>query len=586
VTAPAWPAALAVAMVCAATLAVGALGLRLSRTTSDFYVASRVVSPRWNASAIGGEYLSAASFLGVAGLVLAAGADMLWYPIGYTAGYVVLLILVAAPLRRSGAFTLPDFAEIRMGSARLRRVASVLVVGIGWLYLLPQFQGAGLALRAATGAPVWLGAVIVAGVVVLNVLAGGMRSITIVQAFQYWLKLTAIAVPVFFLLAVWWHDGAPAAPADGRPVTVRPVTVRLVDTVRVRADAPTTVTLHGVLDGRPVDGAVRLDPAEVAVFSAGSTVTLAAGEPVPRAEAILGRGGSGAAPAGPAHRDHALYRTYSLLIALLLGTMGLPHVIVRFYTNPDGGGARRTAAAVVGLLGVFYLFPPVYAALGRVYASDLLLTGRTDTVVLALPSRMLPSGAGEALAALVMGGAFAAFLSTSSGLTVSVAGVLSQDLLRHRTRTGVAGFRAGAVLAVVVPAGGTLLATRVGLADTVGLAFAVAASTFCPLLVLGIWWRRLSVAGALAGLAVGGLTATTAAVVTMLGWVPAGLAGALLAQPAAWTVPLSFAVMLLVSLRTPATVPAGAGRVLTRLHVPEAVRAARATPPADVPAEA
>ncbi|WP_083420116.1 MULTISPECIES: cation acetate symporter [unclassified Pseudofrankia] len=612
-------------MVCVATLAVGALGLRLSRTTSDFYVASRVVSPRWNASAIGGEYLSAASFLGVAGLVLAAGADMLWYPIGYTAGYVVLLVLVAAPLRRSGAFTLPDFAEIRMGSARLRRVASVLVVGIGWLYLLPQFQGAGLALRAATGAPAWLGAVIVAGVVVLNVLAGGMRSITIVQAFQYWLKLTAIAVPVFFLLAVWWRDGAPAAPADGHPVTVRPVTVRLVDTVRVRVDTPTTFTMYGVLNGHPVAGPVRLAPdgvrdgsgpagtsaeadatvrasggagrlpaqagetvrlgtAGTAVLSAGSTVTLPAGTPVPRAEAILSRGGTGAVPAGAARRDHALYRTYSLLVALLLGTMGLPHVIVRFYTNPDGGGARRTAAAVIGLLGAFYLFPPVYAALGRVYAPDLLLTGRTDTVVLALPARVLPGAAGEALAALVMGGAFAAFLSTSSGLTVSVAGVLSQDLLRRRTRTGVAGFRAGAVLAVAVPAAGTLLATRVGLADTVGLAFAVAASTFCPLLVLGIWWRRLSVAGALCGLGIGGLTATSAAMVTMLGWAPAGLAGALLAQPAAWTVPLSFAVMLLVSLRTPATVPAGVGRVLTRLHVPEAVRAARAAPPDSTPA--
>ena len=100
----------AVTLVCVVTLGVGALGLRLSRTTSDFYVASRAVSPRWNASAIGGEYLSAASFLGVAGLVYSLGADMLWFPVGYTMGYLVLLVLVAAPLRRSGAYTLPDFA--------------------------------------------------------------------------------------------------------------------------------------------------------------------------------------------------------------------------------------------------------------------------------------------------------------------------------------------------------------------------------------------------------------------------------------------------------------------------------------------
>lgn len=106
----------AVTVVVLVTVLVGALGLRISRTTSDFYVASRTVGPRLNAAAISGEYLSAASFLGVAGLVLLQGPEMLWYPVGYTAGYLVLLVLVAAPLRRSGAYTLPDFAEARLQS--------------------------------------------------------------------------------------------------------------------------------------------------------------------------------------------------------------------------------------------------------------------------------------------------------------------------------------------------------------------------------------------------------------------------------------------------------------------------------------
>ena len=139
-------AALAVALVSAATIVVGALSLRLSRTTDDFYVASRTVTPLWNASAIGGEYLSAASYLGIAGLILAFGVDMLWYPIGYTAGYLALLVLVAAPLRRSGAYTLPDFAEGRLRSRQVRRASSILVVAIGWLYLVPQLQGASLTL--------------------------------------------------------------------------------------------------------------------------------------------------------------------------------------------------------------------------------------------------------------------------------------------------------------------------------------------------------------------------------------------------------------------------------------------------------
>lgn len=568
---PTWPAILAVALVGAATVGVGAVGLRLSRTTSDFYVASRAVGPFWNASAIGGEYLSAASFLGVAGLVLAYGMDSLWYPIGYTAGYLVLLALVAAPLRRSGAYTLPDFAELRLGSRTVRRLSSLLVVGIGWLYLLPQFNGAGLALRTVTGAPRWVGDLLVVVIVVAGVVAGGMRSITFVQAFQFWLKLTAIVVPVVFVALAWQADGAPDPAAPGTPTVRESVTVRLPDTVRVNVDTPTTLTITGQVDGRAVDGPVTLWPGP-AELSAGSRVTLAAGTVVPHVETIPpSDGGPWATPSsGAGGRDYPLYRVYSLLLALLFGTMGLPHVLVRFYTNPDGRAARRTTTVVVGLLGLFYLFPSFYGAMGRLYAPDLLLTGRTDAVVLLLPARLLPSPWAELLTALVVGGAFAAFLSTSSGLTVSVAGVLSQDLLRGRLRASVLGFRVGAVIAVLVPAALSLLTLRTSLADTVGLAFAVAASTFCPLLVLGIWWRGLTRRGAIAGLVVGGALASTAVLVTITRGSTSGLLGALLAQPAAWTVPTAFAVMIVVSLLTRTDREARhAGTVLVRLHAPE-----------------
>jgi Na+(H+)/acetate symporter ActP len=565
-----WPQILSVVLVCIATLGVGALGFRLSRTTSDFYVASRVVSPRSNAFAICGEYLSAASFLGVAGLVLAFGVDILWYPVGYAAGYLVLLALVAAPLRRSGAYTLPDFAEIRLRSQLVRRLASVLVVGIGWLYLLPQFQGAGLALRTVTGAPQWVGALLVAVVVLLNVVAGGMRSITIVQAFQFWLKLTAIALPVAFLALAWVADGRPDPGASGLPVARTETTVQLPDTVTVVVDRPIRVLVHGVVDGHRVDGPLDL-PHGKAVLQAGTRVTLAKGTVVPHVVDITASTGHvwGTPTSGAGGRDHPLYRLYSLLLALLFGTMGLPHVLVRFYTNPDGRAARRTTLVVIGLLGLFYVFPPFYGAMGRVYSTDLLMTGRTDAVVLLLPERMLGSPWGLVVSALVTAGAFAAFLSTSSGLTVSVAGVLSQDLLRGRLRATVRGFRLGAVIAVGAPATLSLLAVRTSLADTVGLAFAVAASTFFPLLALGIWWRRLTAAGAMAGLAVGGVLASGAVTVTIVRGSSHGLVGALLAQPAAWTVPTAFAVMISVSLLTRRTVPAAANQIMVRLHAPE-----------------
>ena len=110
----------AIALVVLLTGMIGAYGVRFARTTNDFLVASRTVRPAWNAAAISGEYLSAASFLGVAGLIAVYGPDALWYPVGFTAGYLALQLFVAAPLRRSGAYTVPDFAEIRWGSRRLR----------------------------------------------------------------------------------------------------------------------------------------------------------------------------------------------------------------------------------------------------------------------------------------------------------------------------------------------------------------------------------------------------------------------------------------------------------------------------------
>src|SRR5690606_32204591 len=359
----------AVVLTAVATVMIGAYGLRAARTTSDFYVASRTVTPWWNASAIGGEYLSAASFLGVAGLILAYGADTLWFPVGYTAGYLMLLVLVAAPLRRSGAYTLPDFAEARLESLVARRVASVLVVTIGWLYLLPQFQAAGLTLRTVTGAPQWAGPVVVAAVVLISVLGGGMRSITFVQAFQYWLKLTALAVPVVFLLLVWHVDGRPEVASGEQPVFAETTTVDVATDVTIEVPGPVIVDIDGTLDDEQIDERRLVLPGEVDV-AAGTTLVFPEGAPIPRASRLTPLDGEAWALPLQANGEHPLYNTYSLILALFFGTMGLPHVLVRFYTNPDGRAARRTTVAVLGLLGLFYVLPAVYGALGRLYTPE------------------------------------------------------------------------------------------------------------------------------------------------------------------------------------------------------------------------
>jgi Na+(H+)/acetate symporter ActP len=574
------PAAIvAIGLVAVGTLVAGSLGLRRARTTGDFYVASRSVSPRWNAAAIGGEYLSAASFLGIAGLVLAFGFDVLWYPVCYTAGYLVLLALVAAPLRRSGAYTLPDFAQIRLGSTIVRRVSSGLVVLIGWLYLVPQFRGASLTMRTETGAPHWVGGLVVCTVVLGAVVVGGMRSITFAQAMQFWLKFIALLVPALVLIGVWQHRGDGIA--DGYPRAVADRTVTVDSATTVRSEITEALTIHGTVDGAPVDGPVTLVAGSTHHLAAGTRVSLRRGDVVPVTTSLPAQQNqSWLRPLGSGS-NHALYRSLSLILAICLGTMGLPHVLVRFYTNPDGRDARRTTLGVLVLLSCFYLVPTVFGALGRHYTPDLLLTGDTDATVLTLPERMIGGSWGVALSSLVTAGAFAAFLSTASGLTVSVAGVLSQDLLRPReARPGedqrarrIRTFRLAAVLGIAIPYALSLPSQYLGLAAIVGLAFAVAAATFCPLLVLGIWWRRLTDAGALAGLLVGGVLASTAVLLTITSDVRHGWIGALLAQPAAWAVPCTFTVMVVVSLATAHRVPLDVGRVMVQLHAPEGLLA-------------
>ncbi|GAS98029.1 Na+/solute symporter [Mycolicibacterium canariasense] len=548
-----------------ATVAIGAYGVRLSRTTSDFLVASRSVGPRWNAAAISGEYLSAASFLGVAGLIAKYGADALWYPVGFTAGYLGLLLFVAAPLRRSGAYTVPDFAEFRLGSARLRKVAMLVVVVICVFYLAPQYQGAGLALKTLLGVPVWIGPLLVGGIVISNVVGGGMRSITFVQAFQYWLKLTAIAIPALALLALFLHDraelGGPLPPRVQHDTTVT------IDTdVVVQVIDPAGITVTGALDGRDVNAASIGAPGDH-TLGAGSTLNLAAGAATPVVAGTPGTGSAWITSGGGLGGGHPLYQVVSIIVATFLGTMGLPHVLVRFYTNPDGRAARRTALAVIALLSVFYLFPILLGVFSRLYVPQLLITGSADAAVLLAPGSTVGGVAGQLLGALVAAGAIAAFLATSSGLLVSIAGSLATDVLRGRVRD----FRVAAVVGGLIPIPLSLVVSGLELSRSVGLAFAVAASTLCPLLVLGIWWRGLTATGAACGLITGGGVCGGAVVVAISGGVDDDVLGGwpavMIGYPAAVSVPLAFATMIVVSRFTRAT--PDVARIFARMHVPE-----------------
>jgi Na+(H+)/acetate symporter ActP len=410
---------------------------------------------------------------------------------------------------------------------------------------------------------------VVAVIVAINVSLGGMRGITYVQAFQFWIKVFAIAVPAIILLIHF--GGLPERAAlFGRALPhagSRGFTVRLSAPQRAQFPEAGSFIVHGRRVHVRAGGWVTL-PAQTPVrIPPRGIVPVASGTPALRGQAW-------ARPVGGTGRG-APVLVYSLLLATFLGTMGLPHVLVRFYTNPDGHAARRTTVRVLGLLSLFYLFPAVYGALGRVLTPQLYTTGQTDDVVLTLPHTAWPGAGGTILTAVTCAGAFAAFLSTSSGLLVSLAGTFSHDVwprLRHTVPSGAPvrrlHFRLAALGAMVIPGLLALAVRDVDISILVGWAFALAASSFCPMFLLGIWWSRLTARGAAAGMCAGMLVATSAIFVGLAMGEPTNGALALLGQPAIASVPAAFLTMIGVSLRDPRRVPDVESQMLA-LHAPE-----------------
>ena len=556
------------------TIVMGFRSAKSSKSASDFFVAGRSVSVGWNASAISGEYLSAASFMGVAGMVMLSGYDALWYPVCYACGYLFLLLFIAGPLRRFGAYTIPDFAEGRYDSPVFRKIAVCFVLFIGFFYTMPQMKGAGTTLAYIfPGLPYWVGVAVVGAVITLNVALGGMKGITLVQAVQYWIKMFAISVPVFVLLSVYGGYG------------------KNLSLNKTSQDASTPVAI-------------------VAPAEAGQE-RLALPEKAPKDEAWI-------APFGPLTTKAAkaaglsaeetkplsLLYTFSLIVALVCGTAGLPHILVRFYTNPDGVAAKKTTMWVMILIGVFYVFPPVFGVLGRNFLPELYAaTGSKgpDKVVLELPTLIAQKYGilGSILSGITCAGAFAAFMSTFSGLLVSMTGALAHDVYGRMLRPNATPAQRMAMFkwcAVLVGGIAVLLGAMVEPLEInfmVGQAFAIAAASYFPLLFMSVWWRGMTMKGAATGMLTGGLCALFAAALVNvstlatdkgpMGKIFASFAGLndfwkahpllriLCEQPAIWSVPLSIGLMIVVSKATKKTIPADIRMKMLVLHAPEAL---------------
>ena len=555
------------------TLFIGFWSARQSKTAHDFFVAGRSVSVGWNASAISGEYLSAASFMGVAGMVMSVGYDALWYPVCYACGYLFLLLFIAGPLRRFGAYTIPDFAEGRFDSPLFRKIAVVFVLFIGFFYTMPQMKGAGVTLAYIfPGLPYWAGVALVGGVITLNVALGGMKGITVVQAFQYWLKMFAIAVPVFVLMAVYGGYGKQLEKNHPPQVAFelgRAFGDRIARNTGQRS--PPGPVASKQVELTPPNGppaSTWLNPFGPLTTKAAKTAKLTA----------------------QAQRPYSLLYTYSLIIALVCGTAGLPHILVRFYTNPNGSAAKRTTMWVMILIGIFYLFPPIVGVLGRNLAPELYSsTGvkGTDSVVLQLPrilNREFP-GLGSILSGITCAGAFAAFMSTFSGLLVSMTGAVAHDVYGRMLRPGANAsqrLRAFKIAAVLLGTVAVLLGSQVEelpINFMVGQAFAIAAASYFPLLFMSIWWRGMTMKGAATGMLAGGLLALACTTITNLSdlkkialgpfWANHPLLRILAEQPAIWTVPLALGLMAVVSRLTATEVVGDVEKKMLVLHAPE-----------------
>lgn len=561
----------------AITIWMGIWSARKSKTASDFFVAGRSVSVGWNASAISGEYLSAASFMGVAGMVMSSGYDALWYPVCYACGYLFLLLFIAGPLRRFGAYTIPDFAEGRFDSPLFRKIAVVFVLFIGFFYTMPQMKGAGVTLAYIfPGMPYWAGVVLVGAVITLNVALGGMKGITLVQAFQYWAKMFAISVPVFVLMAVFGfynqHIGANVTPGETAP----------------RAEA-------AEVGREPLVPKAPTDQAWVAPFGPLTTkAVMAAAAARPEAER--------AAYLEEHQKPYSLLYTYSLIMALVCGTAGLPHILVRFYTNPDGAAAKRTTMWVMILIGIFYVFPPIFGVIGRNLMPELYSgvgAKGTDKVVLELPT--LLSGKSSVLGSILSGitcaGAFAAFMSTFSGLLVSMTGALAHDVYGRMLRPKstphqrLVAFKVSSVIIGGIAIGLGCFVEPLEINFMVGQAFAIAAASYFPLLFMSVWWRGMTMKGAAVGMLAGGLCALFSAALTNFStlaldkgpmgkiftgfaplnsfWAQHPLLRILAEQPAIWTVPLAIGLMIVVSKMSARDVPGDIRLKMLVLHAPE-----------------
>jgi cation/acetate symporter len=467
----------------AITLGITYWAARRTRTTEHFYAAGRSISPGQNGFALAGDYMSAASFLGIAGLVSTTGFDGLIYSTGWLVGWPVVLFLIAEPLRNLGKYTFADVVAARLRQTPVRIASAVGTLATVLLYLIAQMVGAGGLIKLMFGLQYETAIAIVGGAMIAYVLFGGMLATTWVQIVKAFLLLGGAFILAMLVLA-------------------------------------------------------RFGMSPAALFAAASAKY---------GSAVLNPGKLVANPLD----------AISLGMALMFGTAGLPHILMRFYTVPDAKAARTSVFYATGLIGFFYLLTFVlgFGAMVLVGPDAIKAVDKGGNMAAPLLAEFL---GGTAFLGFIAAVAFATILAVVAGLTLSGAAALSHDLWVNVVRKGDASageqLRVARVATIVLGVIAVVLGITFkgqNVAFMVSLAFAIAASGNFPALLLSIFWRRLTTAGAVSSMVFG--TVATLVLIYLsptiqvdilkhaTAWFP-------LKNPALLTIPLSFVIGITVSL--------------------------------------
>ncbi|MBE0417019.1 MAG: cation acetate symporter [Coriobacteriia bacterium] len=515
---------IAIVMVIGLTIFTVGLAIfvrRFTRTTADFYLAGRKVGTIANASAISGDYLSAASFLGVAAAVYASGLDGVWFAAGFAGGFIVVVLFIASALRRFGEYTVADFAYGRFGSDRIRLVTVVMVLLTSLFYMAPQMYGAGTTWTVLVGAglfglsPYNTGVLIVSLIIMFYVMVGGMKGTTLNQIFQFWWLWTAMFLVVVFAFT---------AGSFRYPNALAEVTGENHRDVKTHTVAELTADDGALLAA--AEGAMSEEAfAEVQTVVDAGDSEATAGVLVPAKNKLHTLRDMFFNE--PGHRYNN-FDQFSMVLALVLGTAGLPHILNRYYTNPSGAAARRSTFWVLVFIGTFYIMAPIAGLAGRQIIDNAWRAGAAPTNAAYVDGLLLKSDAimptlaqilgGEWLMGAVAAGAFAAMFSTTGGLLIASASAVGHDVYEKYINPGAPEIRKVFVgkasvlffafialgIGLGIPAVGLDKAYPALIAMMVTWAFSLGAGAFVPMLLTGIWWRQTTERGAIAGMIVGG----------------------------------------------------------------------------------